>query len=301
MPIPKREIDELYAKFDLHPNLIEIYVEGEFDYSFINFYLDEIGAQSATIVCIDDINIDRETTDQLGFTSGSNKNRVLALSSLLDKRYGDRPTNACCITDIDLDIILKNPKNFHHLRYTDYNCMEMYLLNQFIINRFLQMACHLNDAACNEFFSLADLILPVQFALRAVSESEQLFKAILGFETGLKNKRDFSSFDPLRYCTNYIDLYALRDKRSEIEAAFKSIHSGLSSDTRHSANGHDFIHLLFEFAHQKSGLQLHNKEKSEIKYGGRLVSLAANSVQLLKEKLFFDILDAVNGGSHLCP
>lgn len=301
MSIPQREVDELYAKFDLHPNLIEIYVEGEFDYSFLNFYLEEIGAQSATVVCIDDINIDRETTTKQGFSAGSNKNRVLALSSLFDKRYGIRPTNVCCIADVDLDVVLSKSKKYHHSRYTDYSCMEMYFLNKFTINRFLQMACNLDAATCRDFFTLAELILPAQFALRAISESEKLFKATPEFEAGLKNKKDFNSFDPLLYCTSYIQLHSLGKQKDEIIKSFELACSALSKDIRHSANGHDFIHLLYEFAHKKSGLQLHNKEKSEVKYGGRIVALATNKDFLSNEKLFFDISNAVKSQSHLCP
>jgi hypothetical protein len=301
LPIPRREVDELYAKFDLHPNLIEIYVEGEFDYSIINFYLEEIGAKSATVVCIDDIDINSNITSAFNLTGGSNKNRVLALASLFDKRYSNRPTSICCIADVDLDVLFSNVRNCHHLRYTDYSCMEMYFLNKNIINRFLKIVCNLGDAECSEFLSLADLILPAQFSLRAVNESQKIFKSVLEFETGLKKKNDFKSFDPMHYCSAYINFYGLGKNRISIEKAFKATLSSLQTDIRNSSNGHDFIHLLYEFSHQRSGLQLHNKTKSEAKYGGRIVALAASSQHLIKEKLFSDINNAVNGNGQLCP
>jgi hypothetical protein len=301
LSIPKRDVDELYAKFDLHPDLIEIYVEGEFDYSIINFYLEEIGAKSATVVCIDDIDINSRITDAFNLKGGSNKNRVLALASLLDNRYNNRPTNVCCIVDVDLDVMFSNIRDSHHLRYTDYSCMEMYFLSKSIIDRFLKLVCNLDDHECSEFLSLADLILPAQFALRIVNESEKIFKSVLEFEAGLKKKKDFKSFDPMNYCSAYINFYGLGKNRVQIEAAFKTALSNLHTDIRNSSNGHDFIHLLYEFSHQRSGLQLHNKEKSEAKYGGRIVALAASSQHLMKEKLFFDIHNAVNGNIQLCP
>lgn len=301
MSIPRRELAELYAKYDLHPNLMEIYVEGEFDYTFLSLFLEEIGAQNSTVVCIDDIEIDNTVTDRFKLNGGSNKNRVLGLAGLLDERYKTRPTNVCCLVDVDLDLILAKQKIFHHAVYTDYNCLEMYLLNRVTIKRFLVLGCGLDEAACVEFFQLAELILPVQFALRAVNESAKIFKATLEFETGLTKKKKFSTFDASHYCNAYINYYSLGKRRAEIVSEFTSISARLPPDMRNCINGHDFVHLLFEFIYLKGSLKLHDKAKSEVQYGGRLIAMAANLKQLLTDALFANISNAASGGAPLRP
>lgn len=301
MPIPRRDLDELYAKYDFHPDILDIYVEGDFDFDFLNLFLEYIDATEASVISINDIEVGSETVKMFGLGSGSNKNRVLALAGKLDERYKNRKTNIFCLSDVDLDLILKKQKQFHHVQYTDYVCVEMYMLNKETLKRFLKFVCHLDEVAQAEFFTIAEKILPIQFALRAVSDNLKLHKEILDFSSGLKNKKAILSFDREKYILGYISFHALQSKKAQIFSDFDRFLGELSEDLRHSAHGHDFIHLLFEFVWSKGGLKLQGKEESEMRFGGRLVAMAHSHKTLVSEPLFVKIKSAVEGLAYIQP
>ena len=76
--IPRQLVDELITKYEFHPNLFDIYVEGSFDRDFINLYLNCVGLRAeVTVHAIDAIDIPSDTVDAMGLDTGSNKHRRL--------------------------------------------------------------------------------------------------------------------------------------------------------------------------------------------------------------------------------
>ena len=299
--VPRRELDELYAKYDLHSNLFDIYVEGDFDFDVINMFLSEALITNVSVFHIDDIEVGSGVVVQSGFSVGSNKHRVLTLARLLDSRYGKRPTNITCLVDADCDRVLNNDHGLHHVAITDYTCLESYFLARPTLTRFLTFACQLTDQSPEEFTSLAKIILPTQFALRAAAEARNLGHAILGFESGLLKKRDYFSFNAEKYLESYLSRYALQGRRTEIVDLFTGILASLPQDIRHAIQGHDFVSLLFEYLWFKNALKLHDKTESAQKFGGRLVALACRSTDLAVEPLFARIAASSLGATAMCP
>jgi len=299
--VPRRELDELYAKYDLHPNLFDIYVEGEFDFDLLNMFLSEASITNVSVFLIDDIEVGAAVVEQTGFSAGSNKHRVLTLARLLDSRYGQRPTNVTCLVDADCDRILNKNYGLHHASTTDYTCLESYFLARPTITRFLTFACQLTDQSPEEFTNLAKLVLPIQFALRATSEALSLGDAVLGFESGLMKKRDYFSFTAEKYLESFLSRYQLQGRRTEILDIFTRVLGSLPKDIRHSIQGHDFISLLFEYLWIKNALKLHDKTESAQKFGGRLVALACRSSELAVEPLFTRITASSSGATTMRP
>jgi hypothetical protein len=299
--LPQRLLDDLYARYDLHPQLFDIYVEGQFDFDFINNIITEAGLNNISVFLIDDINIPPEQTIALGLNPGSKKNGVLTLGSLLDEKYQIRPTNITCLVDVDEDEILGSRYKLHHLSYTDYACMEAYFANSIVLGRFMQFGCNLSEQNLNEFTAVASAILPVQFTLRAVNKRLKLECCILSFETGINKKKILSSFDRKKYVTEYINHHRLNGRRTEIIEEFENIYSSLSGDLRHSMQGHDFIKLLFEYLWSKGGPKFQGKDESAEQFGGRLVGLCCRANELLAEPLFGRISLAASGKATMHP
>jgi hypothetical protein len=244
---PRREVDELYAKYDLHSSIFDIYVEGDFDFDFISMFLKESGINNVSIFHINDIQVDSEIVEQHGFKSGSNKHRLLTLARLFDLRYGRKPTNITCIVDADCDRILEHDHNLHHAKMTDYSCIESYFCAVPPLSRFLTFACHLNEDSLQEFMSIAESVLPIQFTLRATAEKLELNCSLLEFTSGLKKKRDISTFCGDRYLESYISKHGLQKRRLEILDEFNNLKRSLPPDLRHCMQGHDFTSLMFEY------------------------------------------------------
>lgn len=301
MAVPRRELSELHAKYDFHPELFDIYVEGDFDYDFLNLVLADAGINGASVFCIDDIEVTANLVLGVGLQQGSNKHRVLTLAHLLDQRYKTRNTNLVCIADPDCDRILYKLRNYHHVIYTDYTCTEIYLLNELTIRRFLTFACQLPETAAKEFFVIARLVLPVQFALRATLEALDINKPVLGFETGLGKKQVLLSFNGAKYVNSFLGHHSLQRSSQAISLKFDEIHGALPKDLRNCAHGHDFISLLFEYLWWKGSLKFQDKEKSATKFGARLIAMSFDRSQIVTEPLFTRINAAAAGKLSMKP
>ena len=301
MTVPRRELTELYAKYDLHPGLFDIYVEGDFDYDFLNLFLTNSDITNASVFSIDDIELPSDLVRGIGLDEGSNKHRVLTLAHLLDQRYAARNTNQTCLSDPDRDRALGTLRNYHHATYTDYTCLEAYLLCSSTIERFLTFACQLPAATVAEFLGIANTVLPVQFVLRAAVEVLGINRPILGFESGLVNKRNLNSFNGDKYLNSFLAHYALQRSRDAIIEKMQEIQLGLPNDLRHCVQGHDFVSLLFEFVWAKGSLKLQDKEESAVKFGGRLLAMSYIHAQLSAEPLFARIVSSASGNTFMRP
>mgnify|MGYP001373265796 CR=1 FL=1 len=91
MTLPRRTINELLTRYDLEPELFDIYVEGYFDRDIIDACLYGKTDINIAIYVIDSIDVGIDVLDKYGLTSG-NKQRLIALSKELtcSKNAGSR-------------------------------------------------------------------------------------------------------------------------------------------------------------------------------------------------------------------
>lgn len=300
--IPKIEAHELLFKYQNHPELIDIFVEGEFDRDFICLFLDESNNSALTTIHpINGIDIPNDVVTALNLNHGSNKFRVIAMANLLDNEFAQRPTNVTCIVDADNDRIRNTTHSFHHLKYTDYSCMEMYLFNKATLKKFLTFSCKLNAIHVDQFILNAELILTAQFALRAVNDELLLNTKIPHFGCALNKKKDIHSFDVTKFLNSYIQIGQLTKKKAEITQSFDDFMTKLANENiLNKANGHDFLEFLFYYIWENDGIRLHNKNDDVIKFGGRLLTTALDIKSLFAHPLFSLINEATLGRKLLC-
>ena len=288
--IPTIELDELYAKYELHPHLMDLYVEGEFDRDFINCFLQHRGlAATVSVITIDEIEIPKETLLENSLPLGSNKNSLIALALLLQRRLSKLSTNVSCIVDTDQDRVLNKVMSVRHLLYTDYSSMEMYCLNDITLKKFINLACNLSDDALPRFGSLASTVLPTKFCLRALNEKLSLMARTPPFSSGLTDARALPSFDQARYISAFIGMNELHQRSEEIRVAFAGLYRDLPTDLRDKSHGHDFVELLFEYATKSGSFMLQDKNNAVPKYGGRLLASMIDVAQVFGEALFAKI------------
>lgn len=296
-------VEELYAKYFFHPEIMDVFVEGEFDRDFLDlFFIEASIFGGVSIFPIELVAIPNEDIDRFKLRHGSNKYRVIMLAKLLDEKFGVRNTNVVCLVDTDSDQVLQNIKQAHHLKYTDYTCMEMYLLNLPVITKFLEFTCKLPKAEKDEFLKVASLILPSQFALRIVSESLNVSVSVPDFSVGLSVKKNLLSFDSKKYVKNFLALTQLTaEKKKEFISEFDTtLVASETYDLRNKSHGHDFVSLLFEYSWLKGGVRLQNKDDEVVKFGGRLLSATLNTQSLLTENLFKCLDAGASGKSFVC-
>lgn len=285
--IPRQSIDEIVAKYEFHPTLFDIYVEGAFDRDFIFEFLDSAGTRGdVSVYAIDDIEVPPEQVSTLGLGHGSNRNRVLTLAKLLEARLPAMNRNVICLVDADLDRLFGQLRSWAYLAHTDYTCMEMYSLNDSSLKRFLHFTCNLGESTAAEFLVIASAILPIQFCLRGAIEELGLNVSIPAFSSGLTKKKDLSTFSGGRYIDYFLRTNSFVGRTKEINTLLADLRSRLTDDIRHHAHGHDFVELLFEFSWLSGGVKLHSKEDDVRKFGSRIVASGVDFAALAIEPLF---------------
>jgi hypothetical protein len=281
MPIlPQIEPSELITKYQLHPEIMDIFVEGEFDRDFLTQHFESIDKSvDVTILPIDCVNISGQSTN-------SNKEAVISLATLIDKELNNSTLNSVFIVDADCERVNGAPRSSRHLHYTDFTCMEMYFLNSSTLRKFFRLTCNLDPNEEIIFSNVAEKILPCLFTARAVNESETLGISIPNFNAGLKTKGDFNSFDAQKYLISFLSLIGNSQKKTDATKSFQSITQKLPNDLRHKSHGHDFISLLFEYLWKRGSLKLASKGEDIFRFGGRILGTAISTKELSGTSLF---------------
>lgn len=293
--IPGIQIEELYAKYDLHPQLMDLYVEGEFDRDFLsNFFAVRGLSTVVSIMTISTVEVPREALVSNSLPTGSNKHLLIALALLFQQRLAKQPLNVSCIVDADQDRLLQKTTTSKHLLYTDYNCMEMYCLNQVALSKFLILTCNLSSEQLTNFSPLAMTVLPTKFCVRALNEELSLGAVTPDFTKGLADRRAFTHFEPQLYVDAFIARNELYRRAGEVKASFERLSANLPSDLRHKSHGHDFVELLFSYAERCGSFMFHDKENAIHKHGGRLLSGVVETADIFTESLFAKIESAIN-------
>lgn len=293
--IPGIEVDELCAKYKLHPQLIDIYVEGEFDRDFLVSLLASKNLSSqSTVVPIDKVELSQEFLLANKLSPSSNKHKVKGLALILSNCLQGKPANVSCIVDVDHDLLLNRANELRHLLYTDYTCMEMYCLNTLTLTKFFTLTCNLKIEDMNDFLQVAERSLPVLFCLRAVNENLALNSPMTALKSGFTAKRDITSFDKDKYLEAFIHQNNLYNKKPQIVAEFEKLFNKLSADLRFKSQGHDFIELLFEYVWTKGGPKFHSKEEGAQDFGGRILTSTIDAAAIFGEALFARLETAFN-------
>lgn len=277
---PKIELSELITKYELHPELMDIFVEGEFDRDFLYYYFESNDKNiDVTILPIDFIQIESES-------GNSNKEAIISLATLIERELKGAVINSVFIVDADCDRLINRIRSSKYLYYTDFTCMEMYFYNASTLRKFLTFTCNLRKKDQEDFVRLAEAILPSLFAARTVNDIFSLNVSTPGFSAGLQSKGDFNTFSQEKYLTNLLSLVSPINIRNQVELKFKNVYGSLPSDLRHKAHGHDFIFLLFEFLWKHRSLKLINKGEDIVRFGGRILGTALNLAELSESVLF---------------
>lgn len=278
--LPKIQPSELITKYELHPEIMDIFVEGDFDKDFICNYVNSNGKIiDATILPIDFIKI---TSD----SGNSNKEAVITLATLVARELESSDINSVFIVDADFDRLKNEVRSCKYLIYTDFTCMEMYFYNTVTLRKFLTLTCNLGEKDREDFVHIAEIILPCLFTARIVNDILSLNVAIPGFSSGLKSKADLSTFNQEKYLLSFLSLVESSNIRCKAKQEFVQRNSTLPSDLRHKAHGHDFVFLLFEFLWVRKSLRLVNKGDDVIRFGGRILGTALNISELEECELF---------------
>jgi Protein of unknown function (DUF4435) len=286
----RRTLDELVTRYELEPGLRDIYVEGKTDKLLLEWFLEQKEYQDFAIYEIDTVNISAQRLFELGLNDNK-RSRVIALALDIQDRMSELPSHLTCIADKDFDWLFGKEYQCDLLLFTDYSCLEMYLFNEAILDKFLRLGLRLSDPKSPEILNQISKVLEELFLLRATNEALNLNMEWLdsfGNCCNLNKANNEIQFDLTTFIVKYLNKNGKRSQESIFRTKFAELRTKELVEIRYKIHGHDFTELLCWYLKPYLRKEIRGSYNSEILAGNLLVCIDAE--KLAQEGMFQHLL-----------
>lgn len=251
MTLPRRNIDELRARFELEPHLDDVFLEGEFDKEVVDLAMKSEPKQLRPTYLIQDIEIDQHTLAKRGLTSG-NRQRLIAFSAELDLPE-DTPVRF--LIDSDFDHWLKDVADYPGLVRTKYCDTETVFLDDDFIEKIVLDAGRARINNLDEFVTGAYLCLRQLYCLRFEICVAEIDRGLIDFTRCLSWTDDCPTLDLGELIQRSLSLVLSNNARADLLNRVNERTGELSKNpVRSTARGHDFLDLLAWSIKNKRGV-----------------------------------------------
>ncbi|GET24944.1 DUF4435 domain-containing protein [Prolixibacter sp. NT017] len=243
----KRELEELVAIYSFEEELVDIYVEGPTDKFIIENYCEYKRVKEINIIEIDTIDLSELQAKFSDLNLRSNKDKLIALSRILD--LNKISTNITCIVDKDFDGIINEFEKNKHLKYTDYSCMESYFYCRRHIEKIIKIGIRNFPIDTDVILKEVSKILWGLFVLRMVNHKFELNHEFPKIENNMPIDKvtGLCNFDFDNYLSKYITKNGLMTISTKIQEFIDEVRKKMDPDIKYNMNGHDFIKVLFNY------------------------------------------------------
>lgn len=233
-------IDELLARYDLEPELQDIFVEGAFDREILTHHLIDKGSEYVFYE-IDSVEVPSCILSKYGLTLG-NKQRVIALSQELSHA----PPNAqvFCIVDRDLDHWFESLENSSRLRWSSFCSIEGHFITTETIRDIMTITSRAKISDFQAFTLSLSTVLRQLFALRLADRELGLKINWVAIRRYLSKNSSDIQLDIPKYIQAILNNSAATDKKSDFTEVFNNWQKKLDCDIRLASRGHDYTNIL---------------------------------------------------------
>jgi hypothetical protein len=243
----RRSIEELITRYELEPELRDVYVEGDRDKFFLSWFFEMSTVPKPVIYPVNvAVNISNHTLLRAGVAG--NRGRVIVLCAELEGNLPQIAENVVGVVDLDYSELLGTIPSSPQLLCTDFSCMESYSITDGSLNKFFQvyLGTAFQKDRCHEMFD----ILVELFLLRAAKISLSKSAWPERFTQACSIIAGHVVFDRNGFVYRVLNAGAGTLTLSALEAKVVELRSKSSSDFRRNLNGHDLIQIFSWFAHQ---------------------------------------------------
>jgi hypothetical protein len=276
MDFATRTIDELLARYELEPELDDVFVEGVFDREIISNAL----GYSATVRAvyeIDTVDVPPALLVGHGLSDG-NKQRVIALARELASLPG--PCNYICLVDRDLDHWFGNLEITPGLRWTKYSSIELHFFTPEILTQILCTTCRANIARFANFLQSITVILSELYAMRLADRKLALNLRWIPFEKYLTINGGLVALAEDTYRDRLLQANSKSTFKGKFTTETIRFKNSFSGDCRNHIRGHDFVTIIAWSIRRFRGLK---ELSSEVAVQRLLVLLARTLPEICDE------------------
>lgn len=270
-------IEELLVRYDLEPQLADVFVEGSFDKEVLSQIFSQ-PSQETAFYEIDTVNVPRELLVHYGLTSG-NKQRVIALSRELESL--DEHARVRCLVDRDLDHWFDELVDSVRLRWTQFCELESHFISAEIVTELVIKTANAKVTDADALIESLYETLKSLYALRLADREHALSLKWVALKKYLTREGDALKFDTERYMIATLGANSALAKKGAFEHAVKNWKGRLNCDVRLASRGHDYSELL-AIAISEFGGHKAFRDKSVVE---RLFVLLTKSVSSLAREL----------------
>lgn len=233
-------INELLVRYELEPELKDIFVEGSFDREILTHHVSGKNSHQ-TFYEIDVVDVPLTILESYGLTSG-NKQRAIALSMELTKVPSS--AHVFCLVDRDLDHWFTEVSNSARLRWSSFCSIEGHFLNSEIVRDVTITTSRAKISNFEVFFeSLLETLRQI-FSLRLADRDLGLNMSWVSIKKYLSTESSKITFDLEKYVLAVLNKNSKMGKINEFSTSAKSWKHKLSCDVRLAFHGHDYTELL---------------------------------------------------------
>jgi hypothetical protein len=280
----RKTIEELIALYELEPDIRDIYVEGYSDKTVVEWFLKTKEIKNVAVYDIGTVNVPFDLIQDSDLED-NNRGRVITLALVLQKEITGDPFNlVACIADKDFDELLGIKHDCSILLFTDYAAMEIYLLNERVVDKFLNLVI---TGFPQDAHTIFDNIIPALEEIFLIRLANQILKFGIGLipiekccAIALKGFNfDFDEF--IKRYLNKGGKYAEKDIFIRTVNAYRR--NG-RSDPRLRIHGHDFTYLLNKYINKIKKPKTHQDLDSFVRaFFGTLEISDIDNTNLFKE------------------
>lgn len=285
MKIAKRTLEELLARYELHPDICDLYVEGESDRDFFRWFLESNERLRAVVYPITEVHIPSGLPVGRGLQD-NNRDRVIFLAIYLEESLGPL-LRVTCIADSDFDHFLGIERKHALLLMTDYTSLEMYAFKEGAVHKVARLLGYKTSRGGKEILHDLAPFLRLLFLYRITSHLLAFNLHWLDVCRCCKIKSDAVEFDEPEFRKRYFNTRGLDASNKAIFVEkleeFRTVRS--VADDRFCIRGRDFTESLAWYLAKSIARTPHPDSKTIVR-----MLLASVSLEELSTHSLFDRL-----------
>lgn len=238
---PQWTVEDLVLRYDLEPDLCDVFVEGCFDQDVLQACFKAAGDDQRVCYPIESVNVTDSILKQYELTDG-NKQRVMALAMELNAATNE--ASCKCLVDSDLEIWIGHQLKAPYLIRTKYTSLDLYFFSEELLKRLLLISGKAKIADWASFFNSLVSMLKDLYALRLADNQLKLYLKWSPWAKCLEKKETIIKFDVADYSKRVLLANGHGKDIAAFSKAFLEWQKKLTEDPRLCIRGHDFIEAI---------------------------------------------------------
>lgn len=243
----RRAINELSTRYELNPDISDVYVEGHIDKALVDWFLGEYHRTRWRVYPIDTVYVPTDLVSSHNLDIGE-RGEVIAFAMELHQRLEHVDCQKpICIADSDALYLLGETVDCPLCMLTDFTCLEMYLFNSRVLGKFLRLFTRTPRLDSATILNEMAPILTLLYVIRAVAHRWPVpFSVFANFYRCCSKRGATVELDARDLISRSLQPLPAGERPTvdEVLSQVEQLLPRVPSDPRFAIRGRDFVLLL---------------------------------------------------------